>query len=210
MHLPIQVIWKIIIWKELWAGKAQGNLVCCTDVSSRLGAERQKESELVWGSEMPQSKQLTWLWIWRKGRVSGMLSDWQGYPQDPGVMLPGQERILGGWALLGLLFVKLFQGLNQKLFLAMWMSSCSSSPMFLRRWESIAPLGGLWATGSQKYHCHANLSGMMVYPSFTHSGETLHTAQLGWTRKLTRKLFNGRCLQQQPCLEAGDLSVCTR
>lgn len=61
----------------------------------------------------------------------------------------------------------------------MWTGSCSSSQMFLRRWESIAPLGGLWATGFKKDHCHANLSGMMVYPSFTHSGRLLTLVSWG-------------------------------
>lgn len=82
-----------------------------------------RETERAWAGvrRWDATEQATGLTVdLEEGRVRGIFSDWLAYPQDPRVIQPGQESILGWWAFAGLLFVKLFQGLNQKLFLATW------------------------------------------------------------------------------------------
>lgn len=97
--------------------------------------------------------------------------------------------------LFGLNFVKLFQGLKQKLFCATLTSSCSFGLLLLRKLVSVALADGWWAMGCRKDHYHANLSGnLMILPFFIHSGKPLDTGHFGWSWKPTRKLEIGCCL----------------
>lgn len=83
--------------------------------------QRNRKS-LSWGEEVRCYRASDWPGCGSGGRAECVGSSQTGWciHRIPVVIQPGQESVLGWWAFAGLLFVKLFQGLNQKLFLATW------------------------------------------------------------------------------------------